>query len=66
MGDKIMIPYEDFKELMEQKGRVKALLAYLDGNGGRFPDRETIIAILGEEEKTVHVSPVGGELCGAE
>ena len=25
MGDKIMIPYEDFKELMEQKGRVKAL-----------------------------------------
>ena len=66
MGDKIMIPYEDFKELMEQKGRVKALLAYLDGNGGRFPDRATIIAILGEEEKTVHVNLIGGESCGTE
>lgn len=66
MGEKIMIPYEDFKELMEQKGRVKALLAYLDGNGGRFPDKETIIAILGEEEKTAYVNLAGGELCGAE
>jgi hypothetical protein len=57
MGEKNMveIPYEDFKALMEQKGRVEAALALLKTGTGSYVRGPEMIAIL-----------TGDAPCGAE
>lgn len=51
----IGIPYEDFKALMEQKGRVEAALALLKTGTGSYVRGTEMIAIL-----------TGDAPCGAE
>lgn len=56
MGEKIMIPYEDFKDLMKTKGRVEAALALLRADIGNYVKCPAMIAILSGEEMTIHTT----------
>ena len=55
----VTVPYEDFAKMMRMAGRVEAALALLRSDTGSYVKCPEMIAILDDEETTVHATVLG-------